>query len=166
MTWHDMTWHDSASPGNPLARYKTHYRYLSGRSEGIGMSPDPICKKKKVKTSIKFFVSLGLKRTEFSFLRVWFFFFRKKRIFFLQKSYFLSETCAKKLSKKYFCYKGGPPPPKKKCDFLRLFFTFLVWKYLLSKFRSHMCWNGWDFREKKPPGKPMFSSLDHMGTST
>ena len=45
----------------------------------------------------------------------------------------------------------------------QIFLHLLILKiFTLSKFHSPMCWNGWNFRKNRE--KPIFLTLDHMGT--
>jgi len=56
------------------------------------------------------------------------------------------------------------PKSFKECEFLgeKKCHIFCPKIFTLSKFHSPMCWNGWDFREKKHEN-PTFLTLDHMG---
>ena len=86
----------------------------------------------------------------------------KKNIFFYKSLIFTWNACKKILPKKIFFIRATPP--QKNGNFSKkIFLHLLIFKiFTLSKFHSPMCWNGWDFRKKRE--KPIFLTLDHMGT--
>ena len=82
---------------------------------------------------------------------------KKKKIF--KKVFFLPETGEKKFWPKNFFFIRGTP--LKNGNFSKkIFLHLLILKiFTLSKCHSPMCWNGWDFREKKNTKKKTFCNI-------